>query len=128
MKSISQFLRVLILSMVQVLGDTKAILVAVSDDIEYVAGKATDKVIGTKYEVVCPSMKYMTATIKVPSSAIIRQDQIDAAASAGTQIWVTFEGFAGRLYQMNGELGVSCKAEKATIVSDAGGKTHEKNS
>lgn len=124
MNTLSKLLRVLTLAMVQVLGDTKAILVSVSDDVEYGEdSKPTGKVLGVKYGVVCPAVRYMPLTVKVPTLApIITQEQIDATAEP---IWITFDGFIGRLYQMRGELGITCKADKAILVRD-GGKGHDK--
>ena len=122
--AISMLLRVLVLTMVQVLGDTKAILVSVSDDVEYGEdNKPTGKVLGVKYGIVCPAVRYMPLTVKVPSLApIITQEQIDAATDP---VWITFDQFAGRLYLMRGELGITCKADKAILVRD-GGKGHDK--
>ena len=122
--AISMLLRVLVLTMVQVLGDTKAILVSVSDDVEYGEdNKPTGKVLGVKYGGVCPAVRYMPLTVKVPALApIITQEQIDAATDP---IWITFDQFVGRLYLMRGELGITCKADKAILVRD-GGKGHDK--
>lgn len=126
MNTISLLLKALVLTMVQVLGDTKAILVSVSDDVEYGENnKPTGKVLGVKYGVVCPAVRYMPLTVKVPTLApIITQDQIDAATDP---IWITFDGFVGRLYLMRGELGITCKADKTTLVRD-GGTNHVKGS
>ena len=126
MNTISLLLKILVLTMAQVLGDTKAILVSVSDDVEYGDdNKPTGKVLGVKYGVVCPAVRYMPLTVKVPALApIITQEQIDAATDP---IWITFDGFVGRLYQMRGELGITCKADKATLVRD-GGTNHVKGS
>ena len=79
MSMISLLLKVLVLTMVQVLGDTKAILVSVSDDVEYGEdNKPTGKVLGVKYGIVCPAVRYMPLTVKVPALApIVTQEQID---------------------------------------------------
>lgn len=124
MNTLSMLLRILVLTMVQVLGDTKAILVSVSDDVEYGEdNKPTGKVLGVKYGIVCPAVRYMPLTVKVPALApIITQEQIDAATDP---IWITFDQFVGRLYLMRGELGITCKADKAILVRD-GGKGHDK--
>ena len=118
MSMISLLLKVLVLTMVQVLGDTKAILVSVSDDVEYGEdNKPTGKVLGVKYGIVCPAVRYMPLTVKVPALApIVTQEQIDAATDP---IWITFDGFTGRLYQMRGELGITCKADKAIQIGRA---------
>lgn len=118
------FLKLLVLTMVQVLGDESAILVGASDDVEYGdAGKPTGRILGAKYSVIADGMKYMPVTVKVPGAVpVITQEEIDAA---GGPVRVTFEGFAGRLYLMRGELGLTCKAEKAMIVKE-GGTSHVK--
>ena len=126
MNTLSMLLRVLTLTMVQVLGDTKAILISSSDDVEYGEdNRPTGRVLGVKYGIVCPAVRYMPLTVKVPALApIITQEQIDAATEP---IWITFDGFVGRLYQMRGELGITCKADKAILVRD-GGTSHVKGS
>lgn len=115
MNTLNFLLKVLTLTMVQVLGDTKAILVSISDDVEYGDdNKPTGKVLGVKYGIVCPAIRYMPLTVKVPALApIITQEQIDATSDP---IWISFEGFVGRLYQMRGELGLTCKATKAILA------------
>lgn len=118
---IVSFLKVLVLTMVQVFGDTSAILVGVSDDMEYVDGKATGRKLGVKYEVIADKMKYLPVTVKVPETTpILTKEEIEAA---GTEpIRVTFEDFTGRLYIMRGELGLTCKADKAVLVPGAKAK------
>ena len=117
MKDIQKFIKLLVLTMIQVFGDNKAIVVSVASDAEYdTDGKATGRVNGMKYEVVCPKMKYLSLVVKVPVlTPVITQEQIDASPEP---IWITFDGFTARLYQMRGELGLTCKASKAIIVTD----------
>lgn len=125
MNNFNNFLRVLTLTMVQVFGDTSAILIGVSDDIEYGDdGKPTGRKLGVKYEVIADKMKYLPVTVKVPEAVpIITKEEIEAAGAEPVR--VTFEGFAGRLYLMRGELGLTCKADKAMIVKE-GGTSHVK--
>ena len=116
-------LKAIILTMAQAFGDSKAILAAVADDVEY--GKdhrPTGNVLGTKYSIVCPNRQYMAFTVKVPGKPVVTQEQLDAATEP---VWVTFEGFQGTFYVMEGVVGISCKAEKAVLVP-AGGSGHEK--
>lgn len=118
MNSTNNIIKALVLTKAQVLGDDKAILVSVSDDMEYVNDKPTGKRLGTKYSVVCPKAKFMAVTVKVPDAVpAVTQEALDAAAATDTPIWITFEGFSGRLYTMHGEVGVTCKADKAVLVT-----------
>lgn len=111
--------------MAQVCGEEKAILISISEDKEYDSNnKPTGKIIGTKYSVVCPKRQYATVTVKVPDLVpVITQEALDGADNP---VWITFDGFSGRLYQMNGDIGITCRAEKAILVKD-GGKGHEKS-
>ena len=124
-KMISTLFKAIALSMIQVMGDNKAILVSVADDLEYGDdNKPTGKVLGTKYEVICSKMKYIPLTVKVSTlPPIISQEQIDTATDP---IWITFDGFAAHFYEMRGEIGISCKATKATLVHTEANK-YEKN-
>lgn len=122
-KNISDLFKALVLTMIQVLGDDKAILVGVGDDMEYVNDKATGKRLGTKYTVVCPKAMYATVTVKVPDAVpIATQEALAVAATTDTPMWVTFEGFKGRLYAMRGEVGLTCRADKAVVVAPAPAK------
>lgn len=120
MSTISNFLRLLILTMIQVFGADHAILTSVSDDMEYVDGKSTGKRFGTKYNVVCPKMQYLAVTVKVPDPVpIVAQETLDCADEP---VLITFEGFAARLYSIRGEIGITCKADKAVLVLKDKGK------
>lgn len=114
-------LKMLVVTMVQLFGDEKVILTAVGEDREYDKNNnATDKVLGTKYTVACPKRQYETVAVKVPNSVpIITQEALDNAEGP---VWITFEGFAGRIYQMDGKVGVTCKADKAVLVTGAKAK------
>lgn len=116
MNDIKIFLKFLVATMIQLFGDEKAILTAVSEDREYdKSNNPTDKVLGTKYTVACPKRQYKTLTVKVPELVpVITQEALD---NAEAPIWITFEGLAGRIYQMDGKLGITCKADKAVLVT-----------
>lgn len=121
MNVIYSFLKVLTLTMPQVFGDTSAILVGVSDDVEYVDGKPTGRKLGVKYEVVADKMKYLAVTVKVSEAIpIITQEEIETAGAEPVR--VSFEGFTGKLYIMRGEPGLTCKADKAVLVPGAKAK------
>ena len=114
MYALNNFMKLLVLTMIQVFGTDHAILTSVSDDMEYVDGKSTGKKLGTKYNVVCPKMQYLAATVKVPNSdPIIAQETLD---TADEPVLITFEGFAARLYSIRGEMGLTCRADKAVLV------------
>ncbi|MEG1160117.1 MAG: hypothetical protein RSD70_06995 [Acidaminococcaceae bacterium] len=115
-------IRMLILTLLQVALDTKAILVSVADDNEYIDNKATGKKLGTKYTVVCPKNKYFSFTIKVAENTpIITQEEID---NTDEPIWVTAEGFEGKLYRLRGDTDYSltARAEKVVLLSKEKGK------
>lgn len=123
MNSFNTFMKLLVLTMSQVFGADHAIVTSVADDMEFVDGKPTGKKLGTKYNVVCPKMQYLAATVKIPASdAIISQETLD---TADEPVLITFEGFAARLYSIRGEMGLTCRADKAVLVPK-GGKAHEK--
>lgn len=123
-QNISLFLKLLVLTMVQVLGDDKAILASATDDMEYIDNKPTGKRLGSKYTVVCPKLQYMSVTVKVPDTApVVTQEALD---SAETPVWVTFEEFRGRLYAIRDEVGLTCRADKIIVVSPAPAKAKER--
>ena len=124
MKKFRNFLKGLALTMSQVLGSDCAILTDVSADMEHVDGKATGKQFGTKYTVVCPGAKYFEVVVKVPDMVpVITQEALDTAANP---VFITFEGFVGHIYAVNDNMGVTCRADKAVLVSGRG-KGHEKS-
>lgn len=115
-------IRLLVLTLMQVALDSKVILVSVADDMEYIDNKATGKRLGTKYTVVCPKNRYFSFTIKVvEDTPIITQDVID---STDEPIWVTTEGFEGKLYRLRGDADYSltARAEKVTLMPKEKGK------
>lgn len=116
MKNVSVVMKRLTLTMDQLFAANKVILTAVGKDREYDQDNhPTDKVLGSKYTIVCPELQYISFNVKVPNSdPIITQDELD---QAGGPIWITFENFVGRFYQMRGETGITCKADKAVLVT-----------
>ncbi|WNX85942.1 hypothetical protein RWV98_06650 [Agathobaculum sp. NTUH-O15-33] len=125
MNAINVFIKLLILTMFQVFGADYAILTSVSDDMEYVDGKSTGKKLGTKYNVVCPKMQYLTVTVKVPNAdPIVAQEVLD---SADEPVLITFEGFTARLYSIRGEIGLTCKADKAVLFDTKAVAHHGKS-
>ena len=108
-------LKMIVLTMVQVFGDDKAILTSVADDLEYGSdNKPTGRVLGTRYGVVCPKRKYAALTVKVPGlPPVITQAEID---NSEDPIWISFDSYVGKIFSMNGEIGISSKADKAMLV------------
>lgn len=106
-------LRAVVLGLVDVFGSEQGILVSVADDKEYVDGNPTGKVLGTKYTVVLPQRQYDSVTVKVPGTRIVTQENIE---KAGGSLPITFKGFKGTFYFMNGSIGLSCKADAAVLV------------
>lgn len=114
---ISKLFRLIVLTMLQVMGGTTGILTEVAEDLEYDknTNRPTGKSNGTKYSVACPARQYMTINVKVPSGPIITKEELEAATEP---IYITFEGFEGRFYNIDNNIGLSCRADKAAIVAD----------
>ncbi|MDO4269803.1 MAG: hypothetical protein Q4C72_02665 [Eubacteriales bacterium] len=118
-------IKFIVLTFLQIAGDSKALLAAVEDDNEFVDGKATGKRLGTKYTCVAMKNQGYRFVVKIPGAApIITQDEL---AASEVPVWVSFEGFQGRFYRLRGQIeyGLTCKAEKAVLVQE-GGKSREK--
>ena len=119
MKKFRNFLKGLALTMPQVLGADSAILTDVSADMEYIDGKATGKQHGIKYTVVCPGAKYLEIVVKVPDMVpVITQEVLD---SSKEPVLVTFEGFVGHIYAVNENMGLTCRADRAILLSKSKG-------
>ncbi len=95
------------------------VLVSASADREYKDGKATGTIIGTRYQVVCPAAKYADFSVKVSGPQVITQEEIDAAV---TPIEVSFEGFVGRFYRLDGasDYDFTAKADEIIVVKAKG--------
>ena len=119
-------IKMIIVTLMQIAGDSKALLAAVEDDNEFVDGKATGKRLGTKYTCVALKNQGYRFVVKIPGAApVITQDELSASDAP---VWITFEGFQGRFYRLRGQAdyGLTCKADKAMLVPE-GGKAHAKN-
>lgn len=105
----------LIIKQDQVSNGGDLILIGVRDDQEYVDGKSTGKLIGTRYTVVAPSNKYTSFTVKVADTkSIITQNEID---QYDQPIIVTFTNFHGKFYySKQGGYGFTAKADSIEVV------------
>ena len=85
-------------------------------DYEYVDGKPTDKVIGSKYEVVFSGRKYRKATVKTPelTPSVTETDLILGNGS----IEIELNNFSATVYQdsRSGQPALSLKAHAVRMV------------
>lgn len=89
--------------------------VGVSPAMAYENGQRTDKQVGLKIRTVLPNLSYETLTVTVSSTV----DPVSAAlerADADHPVRVTFDGFVGRFYVLNGKGGISAKATAVRVV------------
>ena len=89
-----------------------AILEGVRPWHEYAGGKRTDKQLGLAYTLVNRS-GYDKVTVKIASTTpIMTNEQIEAAED---DIHVIAEGFAGTVYNRDGVIAISGKAERLVL-------------
>ena len=100
------------LSLDQVVGSDKALLVEVAPDRVYQDGKPTGEIKGTRYTIVSPVLSYDKVVVKVPGPAIVTQEELGKANG----LTVTFKGFSGHFYIMDGKPGLTCKADSVSLV------------
>lgn len=91
------------------------ILSAVYPAYEYKNRERTDKVVGLKVTVVLVGNDYNKLTVTV-------SDPIDTLSAvlkkAKDPVYVNFDGFAAKIYKMDGKMGVSVKADSVYVVND----------
>lgn len=92
--------------------DPKVLLLAVEPFNKFVDGKATNEIGGQTYTIVAPLNGYERYLIKVPDHpAVIKQEEINGS------ILISFENLVAKLYKdRNGDIQISCKADKAIIA------------
>lgn len=81
----------------------------------YENGQRTDKQIGIKVRVVIPNLGYETLTVTV-SSTVDPVSEALKRADADHPVRVTFDGFVGRFYVLNGKGGISAKATAVRVL------------
>lgn len=98
----------------QIAGSDNGILTGVRPYREYVDGKATDKVLGYSYVVICPSNKYERIVIKVEQAApVITPEELEQKKDCRIRP-VNFEG---RFYRdKNGVYAFSAKATAMEVL------------
>lgn len=94
----------------------KILCTDVALDYEYVDGKPTDKVIGSKYEVAFSGRKYRKATVKTPELTP-SVTETDFILNGGT-VEIELINFAATVYQdsRSGQPALSLKAHAVRIV------------
>ncbi len=113
LKNTLVLLRSIVLSIIDVFGKDVVKVVEVSLDREFKDGKPTGNITGTKYVAVAENRGYDRVTVKVPAQPIVTQEEIDKAGGA---VQMKFSGFKGTFYFMNETVGLSCKADSASLV------------
>lgn len=96
----------------EVVGE-KGLLVGVAYVYEYKEGKRTEKVIGTKYDILLIERKYDTLSIKVMDKPIITSKELDNRDIPPT---VYFDGVYGKIYSLNNQIKMSVTAEEITLI------------
>ncbi len=104
----------------QVIGDKDALLIGVKPQMEYADGKSTGRRVGTRVEVVLPSRKYTTITVKLP---IVDDTKLKALVDQGDSVPVRFSNFAAKIYVTpnSNNLGLTCTADSVTVVNSKEG-------
>lgn len=114
-------LKDIILDMQQALGADSGILSRVIENYAYENGKRTDKKRGYKVEIVCPCNHFEKISVKMENlTAIpITQTEIDEKNACGSFIYVTFEGFAGKLWQDSSrQVRISATADEIVFLEE----------
>lgn len=111
----------IVMTMEQILGSDRAILAQIMDNYEYQNGKRTDKKIGHKYEVSCHCNNFEKIVVKVNNLIAfpITQEELNERNSQEDFVYVTFEGFEGKLWQDSSrQIKISATAEKIILVGE----------
>ena len=97
--------------------DANLALTSVSTDFEYVDGKKTENIVGTKYEVV-ETKRFERFIVKVPDkNPVIRQEQLDEYIDNEIKVYVRFDNPVMRLYRKpDGSTDGSIKADKIHLI------------
>ena len=104
----------------QLFGDKDALLVGIKPQMEYADGKSTGRRVGTRVEVVLPSRKYATITVKLPS---VDDTKLKALVDQGDSVPVRFTNFVAKIYitPNSNNLGLTCTADGVTVVNSKEG-------
>ena len=104
----------------QVFGDKDALLIGVKPLMEYADGKSTGRRVGTRVEVVLPSRKYATITVKLP---VVDDTKLKALVDQGDSVPVMFSNFVAKIYVTpnSNNLGLTCTADGVTVVNSKEG-------
>lgn len=75
-----------------------------------------DKITGAKYVLLMDKNKYQTLDLKIEDGKkpIITQEDIDNSEDG--YVPVLIHGFSAQLYQRDGKIHISCKAEKLEVI------------
>lgn len=104
----------------QVCGDKPPLLIGIKPLMEYVNGESTKNRIGTRFEVILPSRKFVKITVKVPS---IDDTKWTSLIDSGDYVPVRFSNFVAKVYMVpnSNDLGLTCTADGVTVVNSKEG-------
>lgn len=77
---------------------------------------------GIRYTVVCQHHQLQSVSVKVPgvdTTSKIVQDELDTRTSKLDFQFVTFDGFVGKMYTMDGKSGITCTATSIHLVDES---------
>lgn len=114
-------LRDIVMTDVQVMGSDRAILAQIIENFEYENGKKTDKKNGYKYRVACYCKNFEIITVKIDSLTpiSITQSELEERNSQQDFVYVTFEGFEGKLWQDSSkQVKISASANKIILFGE----------
>lgn len=110
------------LSEEQVCGSTKAILTAKAPYYLYANGQRGASPEGIRYTVSCPRHQLQSVSVKIPGTDTtpeIVPDELDARTAKLDFQFVTFDGFVGKMYAMDGKSGITCTATSIHLVDES---------
>lgn len=82
---------------------------------EYKENKVTDNRTGSKYTLLLEKNKFQTVDIKIEEKKpVITQEDIDNSKEG--YIPVIIHGFSAQLYQRDGKICISCKADNLEVI------------
>lgn len=90
----------------------KGLLIAIAEVFEYKDGKRTDKVIGTRYDVLLQEKKYEQLSIKVMDKPIITAKELEGFEKPPI---VCFGEVYGKIYLLNNQIKMSVTAQTIYI-------------
>ncbi len=107
------------LNQMSAFGGKTAILTGQEPMREYKDGKATGNTVGMTFSVVAHGTNFTAYSVKVEGAKPLNfsDEEIAEACASLNPIFVTFEGFKGKVYSINNDTNASCTAKSVKVVS-----------